>query len=233
MRLSMALQGGRFGKDSITDLSGNVFAFAMTLLVLNLAIPSVSKTSSAVALANALLGLWPAFLAYVMSFAFISTYWVAHRSMLVFVVRTDRTFLWMNLFYLMCVVFLPFPTRLMATYPRQWVAMLTYGGTAIVTLLALYAQWQYATRHGRLVDPDLDASVIHHVARKTLLAILICLFCIGLSFFRPLISLFIFALLPVVAMWPDRFDRHLEDARNHASAEPSSEPSRAPSDSWT
>jgi uncharacterized membrane protein len=205
MRLSRALRGGRFGKNSITDLSGNVFAFAMTLLVLNLAIPSVSKTSSAVVLANALLGLWPAFLAYVMSFAFISSYWVAHRSMLVFVVRADRTFLWMNLFYLMCVVFLPFPTRLMATYPRQWVAMVTYGGTAIVTLLTLYAQWQYAARRGRLVDPDLDASVVHYATRKILGSILICLFCVGLSFFRPLISLFIFALMPIVTMWPDRY----------------------------
>jgi uncharacterized membrane protein len=83
MRLSMVLRGGRFGKNSITDLSGNVFAFAITLLVLDLSVPSVSKTSSAVVLAIALFGLWPAFLAYVMSFGFISSYWVAHRSMLV------------------------------------------------------------------------------------------------------------------------------------------------------
>jgi uncharacterized membrane protein len=206
MRIIGPLRSDRFDTESVHNLSGAVFAFALTLLVLDLIVPVIPKGSPETVLLNALVSLWPHVLTYGISFGLISSYWVMHRRMFTFVKRADRTFLWLNLFFLMFIAFMPFATKLMGTYPRYHVALLTYAGTCMATLLVQAAEWRYATRRGRLVDPDLDPRSIRQMAGRLWGAILLVLLCIGVSFFHPLVSLFFFILMPVLAMLPAGLD---------------------------
>jgi len=206
MRVFSVSRSDRFDTESVHDLSGAVFAFALTLLILNLVVPTIPKGSSETVLFRALVNLWPHVLTYVISFGLIASYWVVHRRMFTFIKRADRTFLWMNLFFLMFIAFMPFATNLMGAYPRYHVALITYAGTALATLLTLAAEWRYATRLGRLVDPDLDPRWIRHLAGRIWGAIFLCLVCIGISFFHPLVSLFFFILFPILAMVPADLD---------------------------
>jgi uncharacterized membrane protein len=198
----------RFDTESIHNLSGAVFAFAMTLLILNLVVPVIPKGAPNSVLAAALLSLWPHVATYVISFGLIATYWVMHRRMFTFILEADRTFLWMNLFFLMFIAFMPFAANLMGTYPGYRAALLAYAGTALVTVLIQGAEWQYATGRGRLVDPDLDRRWIAHVTIRIRAGIVLVLGCIGVSYFDPFLSLLTFIFMPVMAMWPVR-DREL------------------------
>ena len=111
------------GKQRIEALSDGIFAFAMTLLVLDVKIPKLSEPLvNQGVLAQTLLDLWPKFLTFAMSFLILGFFWIAHHGYTHFLKRTDRYFLWINLLFLFIVVFLPFstdlPGRLSATSNR-------------------------------------------------------------------------------------------------------------------
>ena len=59
---------------------------------------------------------WPAYLAYVVSFLTIGIMWLNHHTMLAQVTKVDRPVLVLNLFLLMGIVAIPFPTALVADH---------------------------------------------------------------------------------------------------------------------
>jgi uncharacterized membrane protein len=196
----------RFDKDSITGLSPNVFAFAMTLLVLEIPVPQIARAAPPSALTHALAALWPSFLTYVMSFSMLGGYWVAHRSLLRFVQSVDRVFLWVNLCFLMLIAFLPFAARLVGAYPYRPTALMVYGLTALATLLALSAQWYYATGRLRLVTPNVDAELVRYGKLKLLMPAAICALSIATAPAAPRLSLLLLVLMPLATLWANRSD---------------------------
>jgi hypothetical protein len=94
------------GIGRILALSDGVFAIAITLLILEIAVPA--KTSDA-GLTKALLGLWPRYLAYVVSFVVIARFWVVHRLTFRLIARDDAVLVWLNLLLLMFVASCRFP----------------------------------------------------------------------------------------------------------------------------
>jgi TMEM175 potassium channel family protein len=94
------------GIGRILALSDGVFAIAITLLILEISIPAVTDDGG---LTKALLGLWPQYLAYVLSFLVIARFWVTHHVAFRPIGRYDAVLVWLNLLLLMFVAFLPFP----------------------------------------------------------------------------------------------------------------------------
>jgi uncharacterized membrane protein len=96
--------------------SDGVFAVAITLLALNLAIsgPGPHQPTLAVKLADH----WPAFAAYAVSFATIGIIWVNHHTLFKNISEIDRTLLFVNLLLLFFVVSIPFATSTVAAYLR-------------------------------------------------------------------------------------------------------------------
>ena len=90
--------------------SDGVFAIAITLLVLELAVPAGSEKD----LLGAVIAQWPSYLAYIVSFATIGVAWLTHSVMTEQLDRVDATFVRLNLLVLLVVSFIPFPTRLVA-----------------------------------------------------------------------------------------------------------------------
>jgi uncharacterized membrane protein len=136
--------------------SDGVFAIAITLLVLDLAIPQSSLGN----LWHAILHDWPAYLAYVTSFMTIGSVWLAHHAIFSRLRYVDATLMRINLVLLLATSFLPFPTRLMAEAIRitasERAAVIFYGSTLLVIslLLALLAR-AVATRP-QLRRPEVD-----------------------------------------------------------------------------
>lgn len=96
------------GKGRLEAFSDGVFAVAITLLALDLAVPASTQTQRH--LLDAIGEQWPAYLGYVVSFATIGALWLGHNAITDYLERVDITFLRLNLLVLMCVSFLPFPT---------------------------------------------------------------------------------------------------------------------------
>ena len=123
-----SLDTGRF--ESYSD---NMFGFAATLLVLDIAIHPPGTALEQV------LKAWPFYFAYVVSFLTIGAAWLGHTQLTERLTRADPLLLRINLLVLLVVAFLPFPTKLVAdalhsnTSERVFVTM--YG----LTLLAIRA----------------------------------------------------------------------------------------------
>jgi hypothetical protein len=95
--------------DRLEAFSDGVFAVAATLLVLNLKVGSGG-------LAHALAKQWPHYATYVVSFLTIGIIWLNHHAQFHRIDHPDRTLMVINLFLLMFVTLIPFPTGLLADH---------------------------------------------------------------------------------------------------------------------
>ena len=138
----------------IEAFSDGVFAIAVTLLVLELKVPSLPGGGAGNALAAALLRQWPSYLAFVTSFFTILIMWANHHAIFNLVRRSDAEFLFANGFLLLLVTVVPFPTALLAQYlekPGAPVAAAVYAGTFVLAGLAYNVLWRSAIRGRRLL----------------------------------------------------------------------------------
>ena len=150
----------------LETFADGVFAIAATLLVLAVEVPELGENS----LAHELVRLWPAYCGYIVSFVTIGIIWVNHHVVLGLLRATDRVFLFVNVFFLLCVAFIPFPTRLLATYVRTDdgnAAAVAYGITLTVTAIFFNLMWRYAIGGGgRLLRADADRRVVDGITRS-------------------------------------------------------------------
>ncbi len=150
----------------LETFADGVFAIAATLLILNVEVPELAERS----LTHELVRLWPAYVGYAVSFLTIGIIWVNHHTVLRQLRGIDRTFLFINVFFLLCIAFIPFPTRLLATYVRTdngEAAAVAYGVTLTATAIFFNLMWRYAIGGGgRLLRPDADRREVDGITRS-------------------------------------------------------------------
>ena len=175
----------------LETFADGVFAIAITLLVLEIPHPAVDET-----LGRELVGQWHAYLAYVLSFAIIGIVWVNHHVILRQFARTDRAFLFINVFFLMCVAFIPFPTALISEDLGSDTAMLAYGATLTVTAAFFNVLWHYGRL--RLLRPDADRREVAGITRSYIPGVFVYGAATLLALASPEASFVVFAALAVV-----------------------------------
>src|SRR6185312_7798285 len=138
----------------VEAFSDGVFGIAMTLLVIEIKVPGHEQVA-AHGLANALIELWPSYLAFLTSFVTILVIWVHHHWVFALITKNDHPFLYWNGLLLLFVTFVPFPTALLAEYllhPEGRIAANLYTGTFLAISLAFDALWRHAS--ARLLSAD-------------------------------------------------------------------------------
>jgi uncharacterized membrane protein len=153
----------------LETFADGVFAIAATLLILNV---DAQVGAGAGNLGNRLLEIWPSYIGYAVSFVTIGIIWSNHHTVMNQLSRVDRTFHLLNVFLLLCVAFLPFPTRLIAEHLRDRhdlePAALSYGATMTVMAITYISLWFYAIRGGRLLRPDSNPRTVSGITRSYL-----------------------------------------------------------------
>jgi uncharacterized membrane protein len=154
------------GTGRLDAFADGVFAIAATLLILDVTVKAPGGE-----LGHAVLHAWPAYAAYIVSFATIGIMWINHHTCMRLIHTADRTFLVLNLGLLMCIAFVPFPTNLIAEHIRDSglrAAALTYGVNLTTTAVFFGLFWFYAARGRRLIAPDADPHMIAGISRSYL-----------------------------------------------------------------
>ncbi|MGI8552045.1 MAG: TMEM175 family protein [Dehalococcoidia bacterium] len=149
--------------------SDGVFAVAITLLVLDLKVPRAAELPEGKGLLSALLKQWPAYLAYIISFAFILIMWVNHHEIFRRVKRSDHYLLLLNGLLLMGVCLVPFSTSLLAEYIQkhdQHTAAAIYSGAYVLIAIFFNLLWRYAAHEDRLLDRDEDPRFVRQLSRQ-------------------------------------------------------------------
>jgi uncharacterized membrane protein len=150
-------------KNRIESFADGIFAFAATLLILNIAVDQKQS------LGPQLLHSWPSYAAYAISFITIGIIGANHHQVMHQIAHVDRFFLMVTVLFLMFIAFIPFPTRLLAldiqTSDAE-AAALAYGITLTGVAVLFNVLWRYAAWHHRLLRADVDQRVVDGISRS-------------------------------------------------------------------
>jgi uncharacterized membrane protein len=178
----------------LAALSDGIFAVAMTLLVLNIRLPTAvvphvqqpiwagGALSSESALWSALVTLAPQFLTYFMSFLTLGIFWAGQQTQLNYFTRSDHRLTWLHLAFLLAVVLMPFSTAVLAQYITYRLAMVVYWVNLFLLGSLLFVSLRYA-KHAGLLKPEATSDVGAASERRIIVyqllyaaAILLCVF---------------------------------------------------------
>jgi uncharacterized membrane protein len=193
----------------VETLADGIFAIVMTLMAFDLKAPPA--TTAPDRLVEALMAMAPKFGLYAVSFVILGVYWIAHHNLLHFIRRSDRTFLWLNISFLMVVAILPFSTTLLGEFGGQKPAVILYGANLIAIGLTLFVLWAYSVRHNLLIEGEFSPRMVDIVNRKLLLTPLLCTLAITLAFADTRLSLALYILAPLLHIVPWSIDRHWKE----------------------
>ncbi len=132
--------------ERIAALSDGLFAFAMTLIVLDIRLPEIASVHSEGDLLSALLAMAPRMVTYLMSFLTLGIFWVGQQVQLSHLERSDRHLTWLHLLYLAVVTLIPLSTRLLAGFIGYRTALLAYWVNLLLLGIVIYACWAYACK---------------------------------------------------------------------------------------
>lgn len=118
-------------KNRLEAFSDGVLAIIITIMILELGQPLGSGIEDLFALAPTLLG-------YLLSFMFLSIYWVNHHIIFHSAERINLKILWCNIGWLFVISFIPFVTAWAGSYPTAWAPISVYFADMFLASVAFH-----------------------------------------------------------------------------------------------
>lgn len=181
-------------RDQLQSFTNNVFAVAITLLVLNFTVPALKESN--LALIGFLSGLWPQFLGYTISFFIIASFFVSLHDFLSRLNYINSRIFWITMIKFFFVVLVPFSTLLMTEYGHLQMANLFFDFNILIIGL-LFIIDPYFIEDGMTKENITKTSFRKW---KDLLIVISAIMAILLTFISPKHSqyAFLILLLPLV-----------------------------------
>jgi len=178
-----------FSIERLILFSDAIFAFAITLLAIDIRVIQLPGNLIASQLNNEIVGLLPKFISFILSFFIVGNYWISYHRTIHFIKRYDRRLISFNLLFLMFIVLLPFPNDLIGKYPGNQSAVIIYAVLLIFTGISMLLLWVHASRRYRLVDETLPPKFIRDLTLRLCISPSIFLISIPISFINPFVSM--------------------------------------------
>ena len=154
-RRRVLARAGQLEYERVLFFSDAVFAIAITLLIVDLRVPDVAHVESGQQLRDTL----PQIGGFALSFAVIGLFWLGHHGLLRYIKGLTRSLMLLNLLFLGCIAFLPYPTALLSAAGDQVPATIFYAAAIAAAGLAEAAVWLYAICIRDLALPGISPSV--------------------------------------------------------------------------
>ena len=153
--------------ESLISLSNNIFAFAMTLLVLKIRIPAHESVHTGQDLLAVLYSFSPHVLTWLMSVLTLGIFWVGQQTQLNHLKHSNLRYTWLQLGFLACVTAMPFTTELLTEFMTFRPALLVYWVNILILGIFLFVSLVYAGKND-LVKDDFQLETYHLFRRRTL-----------------------------------------------------------------
>ncbi len=155
--------------ERLAALSDGIFAVAMTLLVLDLRVPTREAVHSEHDLWHLLVAMAPRLVIFLMSVMTLGIFWVGQQTQLNHFARADRNLAWIHIAFLCAVCLVPFSTSLLAEFIQYRTALGVYWFNIVLLGLTLFWSWSYARRAHLLAD-DVPDEIHSAVVRRIVIA---------------------------------------------------------------
>jgi uncharacterized membrane protein len=172
--------------------SDAVFAIAITLMAIELKVPAIITDVTDHKLAGSLAEMIPKFIGFLISFLIIGQYWTTHHRLFGFVVNYNLRLMWLNLFFLLAVVLMPFTSAFYSEYLVYYLKtpVILYIGNICFLGVMNYLMWRYVSnpRHG--LSAGLAKPLANYFSMRAIV--------VPIIFFIMMLVYFIF---PHIAVW--------------------------------
>ena len=182
------------GFERLIFFSDAVFAIAITLLIIDIQLPGNAGAD----LAGALRHLVPSFEGFVISFLVIALYWMSHHRLFRSIRTYDSRLIWINIWILMLIVFLPFSSSMVSSYGQYRVAVMFYALNLAAIGLLFLVLWLYATYHGRLISPSTPIAVVRRITTRLGIPPLVFLISIPIALVNADAAKYSWLMIPVL-----------------------------------
>ena len=179
----------------LDQLSDGMFAIVMTILVFEIKIPAIWGPISNDALWYEIEKLLPLLLSYVLSFAFLFTYWRAHHFFVsIYAKNIDTMLTNINAFFFMLISLVTFSSRMLGEFPNNELSILIFGVHIILIGLSLYWMRRYVLFSNHIKNPEISQKEIRGSTIRTLAPVVFAIIAIALCFWSIPISLTLLTL---------------------------------------
>jgi len=188
--------------------SDAVFAIAITLLVIEVRVPDLSHPDDAM-LGQALLDLMPKYIGFLSSFFVIGRFWMSHHQLFGMLKAADGGLIWTNMFLLMAIAFMPFPTAVLSEY--VWVRVGVGFYTCWFTLAGVisYLLTRSAVRRRHLIRDDVSSEQCRERVRGSIVPIAMGIIAFIAGMIEPILSLVALAVgNPLISIALNRAGRY-------------------------
>jgi uncharacterized membrane protein len=179
---------GKSGTDltRIVSLTDGVFAFAMTLLVLSLAVPVVNSSYTLLHQSRQLAFLlqqdYTAFYGYAFAFVMIAVWWIVHQRTFQYIERYNNTLVWLNMAILLQIAVMPFVLTVYSDYSNLQTAVALFAFLQVTLGITTTGLWDYA-RRAHLIKPDVPPSIARFFSRRGWYTAAVFAASIGITFY--------------------------------------------------
>jgi uncharacterized membrane protein len=182
----------------VEAFSDGVFAIVITLLVLDLKAPATEHK-----VLHDLLAQWPAYVAYLASFAYVGVIWVNHHQLFTRLARVNTALLWWNLALLLTMSVLPFPTSVVSSAFQfgdradERTALIFYGIVGVASAASWLLLFHFLSRSPRLLKDETHAAFFAAERHRALIGIASYAVAALSAAWSPVAGLIIICALPV------------------------------------
>jgi TMEM175 potassium channel family protein len=200
MRFFSRFAQGELRLNRIEAFTDGVFAIIVTLLVLELKVPALHDPKSVKELAGRLLELLPQFLSWLISFVIVCKFWLNHHHIFGLASHANYGLVWLNVIFLMCQSFIPFPTALMGEHASNPLAVSFFGFVMAINTVAFIVMHRYILR--RLIKPELADAQDPHVIRNSFVGVASYLAGVAGAWYSVDVAFVVYLLTPLFFIVP-------------------------------
>ena len=185
-----------FSKARVEAFSDGVMAVIITIMVLDLKAPRTGEP-------GALVGLWPSFAIYLVSFFLTTIYWINHHGLITQARRVTAGLLWANGGVLFCASLIPFATAYVAQTRLAPFPTAIYAGLQCVCGVAFNVLFSTIVRQR---DDEAFRQGVRLRRRQNLVAITIYAVSTVLALFVPIVAILLFSAVSLAYIAPTFVD---------------------------
>ena len=182
-------------KSRMEALVDGIFAFAMTLLVTGLVIPTISRADAEAVLSERIAAMVPEFFSFVMAFFILASFWLGHHRQFHYIRTIDMWIVRLTLCILACVVLIPFTTSISGDFDNVRIAVDLFHVNLFILGSLFLVQWWYLVRTPEVTTEGIQKIDAVYGMRRSLLVPGISALGILIAFVSPRLSMMLYLLL--------------------------------------
>ncbi len=196
----------------LETFSDGVIAIIITIMVIEIKLPNLTRESTSAETINKLLLLVPYLVSYAFSFMMVGIFWTNHHHMFHLLRHTDEQLLWQNFLFLFLLSLIPFATFIVGANPFIPISAIIYGIVMLLTNSAFLLMRHYSLRKD-LVHKDKNReltakifSVSLKARTKALIGTIMYMIAIPLAYVNVYVAYICYTIPPIIFFIPDGID---------------------------